>query len=106
LEAAEFRQQVWRWLPPARDTLQNNLANLPGLCPVASQANFLLVKTAMPAPELQRELLTKFQILIRDCLSFPELSRDFFRVAVRTIGDNQKLTQALATIMTTSENAY
>lgn len=106
LEAAEFREQVWQWLPPARGALQNNLANLPGLCPVASQANFLLVKTAMPAPELQQELLTKFKILIRDCLSFPELGRDFFRVAVRTMADNQKLTQALATIMTTSENAY
>ena len=103
LEAAEFRQQVWQWLPPARGALQKNLANLPGLYPVASQANFLLVKTAIPAPELQRELLTKCQILIRDCLSFPELGEDFFRVAVRTIADNQKLTLALATVMATAD---
>ncbi|MBE9202977.1 threonine-phosphate decarboxylase [Synechocystis salina LEGE 06099] len=104
LEAEEFRQQVWQWLPPIRAALQKDLASLPGLLPVTSQANFLLVKTAIPAPELQLELLIKFQILIRDCLSFPELGQDFFRVAVRTMADNQKLTQALASIMATAKS--
>lgn len=91
LEAEEFRQLVWQWLPPARSALQQDLASLPGLFPLPSQTNFLLVKTTIPAPELQEELLTKCQILIRDCLSFPELGEDFFRVAVRTMADNQKI---------------
>ncbi|MBE9193746.1 threonine-phosphate decarboxylase [Synechocystis sp. LEGE 06083] len=104
LEAEEFRQQVWQWLPPARTALQKDLASLPGLLPLASQANFLLVKTDIPAPELQQELLIKCQILIRDCLSFPELGQDFFRVAVRTMADNQKLTQALATVIGTARS--
>jgi len=99
VEAADFRQTVWQWLPQARQELAENLAALPGLEPLPSQANFLLVKTAISAPEIQQKMLKKSQILIRDCLSFPELGESFFRVAVRTSQDNQKLTTTLAEIL-------
>lgn len=101
LQTEEFRQQVWQWLPSTRQALQQDLTTLPGLWPLPSQANFLLVKTAIPGSTIQRELLTKFQILIRDCLSFPELGDSFFRIAVRTMTDNQKLGQALGHITAT-----
>ena len=51
--------------------------------------------------QLQRQLLQQDQILIRDCLSFPELGDRYFRVAVRTEAENARLLQALATLDST-----
>jgi histidinol-phosphate/aromatic aminotransferase/cobyric acid decarboxylase-like protein len=34
--------------------------------------------------------------LIRDCVSFPELGDRYFRVAVRTVDENERLLVALA----------
>jgi histidinol-phosphate/aromatic aminotransferase/cobyric acid decarboxylase-like protein len=59
-------------------------------------ANFLLVATDHSVPVLQMALLKRHHILIRDCLSFPELGAQYFRVAVRSHADNQRLLLALA----------
>ncbi|NEO84008.1 MAG: threonine-phosphate decarboxylase [Spirulina sp. SIO3F2] len=93
-----FAQATWDWLTPARTQLEQSLAQFPALTPRPSAANFLLVKTQSSAPLLQAELLQHDRILIRDCLSFPELGEDYFRVAVRTAADNQRLLDALSQI--------
>jgi histidinol-phosphate/aromatic aminotransferase/cobyric acid decarboxylase-like protein len=49
--------------------------------------------------ELQKQLLLRHQILIRDCLSFPELGDRYFRVAVRSEADNQRLIAGLADVL-------
>ena len=59
-------------------------------------ANYLLVQTEVAGSLLQKELLQKDRILIRDCLSFPELGDRYFRVAVRLEQENQKLIKALS----------
>ncbi|MFO0288338.1 MAG: threonine-phosphate decarboxylase, partial [Pseudanabaena sp.] len=59
-------------------------------------ANYLLVQTEIEGSLLQKELLHKHQILIRDCLSFPELGDRYFRVAVRLEHENQKLINVLS----------
>jgi len=91
-----FQQQTWEWLVVARQHLWQGLANLPGLDPFPAAANFLLVRSEYPVPDLQTTLLQRHRILIRDCLSFPELGDRYFRVAVRTIEDNQRLLGGLA----------
>ena len=96
-----FQEQTWNWLPTARAALFQNLASLPGLQPLKSAANFLLVRTDYPSSQLQEHLLKQHRILIRDCLSFPELGDRFFRVAVRSPEDNQRLYQALAATIST-----
>ncbi|WP_414753029.1 threonine-phosphate decarboxylase CobD [Anabaena sp. CCY 9910] len=98
LEDREFQAQTWQWLPPAREELFQGLTAIPGLTPQASAANFLLVETQQSSLELQQKLLQQHQILIRDCLSFKELGDRFFRLAVRSHSDNQRLTKALKTI--------
>lgn len=95
LQDTEFRQQTWAWLPPARNQLFQGLAEIPGLQPQASAANFLLVESQQSTSHLQQQLLKYHQILIRDCLSFKELGDRFFRVAVREESDNQRLLTAL-----------
>ncbi|BAY25508.1 putative L-threonine-O-3-phosphate decarboxylase [Calothrix sp. NIES-2100] len=100
LQDREFQQQTWLWLPPARTQLLGGLAAIPGLHPKNSAANFLLVESNQSISQLQQQLLTYHQILIRDCLSFKELGDRFFRVAVRTQADNQRLLTALNSVIT------
>jgi L-threonine-O-3-phosphate decarboxylase len=94
----EFQQLTWDWLAPARDRLFQGLSQVPGLQPYPGAANFMLVRSARSAIELQTKLLKQHQILIRDCMSFPELGDRFFRVAVRTIAENDRLVAALQSV--------
>jgi L-threonine-O-3-phosphate decarboxylase len=99
LQDQEFQAQTWQWLPPARNQLFQGLAAIPGLQPLESTANFLLVASQQSSLHLQQQLLQHHQILIRDCLSFKELGDRFFRVAVRTASENQRLLTALHSVL-------
>ncbi|NES85280.1 MAG: threonine-phosphate decarboxylase [Moorea sp. SIO2B7] len=99
VEDQEFQRQTWDWLLPARYQLFEGLGALPGLQPLPGAANFLLVETEQPSSQLQEKLLKNQRILIRDCLSFPELGDRYFRVAVRTQEDNQRLLEGLTVIL-------
>jgi L-threonine-O-3-phosphate decarboxylase len=102
IKDTKFQKQTWAWLPPARSQLLQGLSQIPGLQPFNSAANFLLVESAQPSQELQQKLLQQQQILIRDCLSFPELGDRYFRVAVRSSTENERLLQALWQLTTIS----
>lgn len=95
IQDTAFQQQTWAWLPQARSQLFEGLAQISGLQPFASAANFLLVQTQQSSQALQHRLLLQHKILIRDCVSFPTLGDRFFRVAVRSHTDNKRLLQAL-----------
>ncbi|MGK7936155.1 MAG: threonine-phosphate decarboxylase CobD [Xenococcaceae cyanobacterium] len=99
IQDRQFQQQTWDWLPPTRNKLRQGLASIPGLQPFSSAANFLLVKTSESSTKLQEELLKQSQILIRDCLSFPELGDRYFRIAVRSQKDNSYLLAAILTLL-------
>ena len=94
-----FEQKTWDWLPVARQELFEGLANLPGLRPFPGAANFLLVESSVSVSALQKSLLERHRILIRDCLSFPELGDRFFRVAVRSRADNLRLIAGLSEVL-------
>jgi histidinol-phosphate/aromatic aminotransferase/cobyric acid decarboxylase-like protein len=96
LSDRDFSHKIWSWLPGARQQLYQLLAEVPGLSPLPGAANFLLVKCESSVITLQTRLLKQAQILIRDCHSFPELGDNYFRVAVRTVAENQRLVSALA----------
>lgn len=98
LEDKEFQQQTWTWLAEARSQLSKGLSQITGLSPLPNVANYLLVKTEVGGSLLQKELLQNDKILIRDCLSFPELGDRYFRVAVRLEHENQKLINALSNL--------
>lgn len=91
----DFSQQTWTWLAQELSFLYDSLAQITGLLPFPSVANFLLIKTQESSLILQEKLLKKYQIYIRDCLSFVELGKDYFRVAVKDRVNNQKLIDAL-----------
>ncbi|MES1025906.1 threonine-phosphate decarboxylase CobD [Gloeocapsa sp. BRSZ] len=98
---SEFQQRTWAWLPPARVQLFEGLAQIPGLQPLKSTANFLLVRCES-SQILQQQLLQHYKILIRDCLSFPTLGDRFFRIAVRSNEENERLLQALFQLLAIS----
>ena len=94
-----FQQQTWDWLKSARSQLFQALAQFPGLQPYPGTANFLLVRSDPSSSWLQEQLLQRHQILIRDCLSFPELGDRYFRIAIRSPAENQRLLSGLADIL-------
>ncbi len=102
LADTDFRGRSLAWLPPTRQHLFEQLVAIPGLTPAPSTANFLLVHSQQPVPQLQNALLRQHRILIRDCLSFRSLGEHYFRVAVRTETENQALITALTTYAATA----
>ncbi|HBC43215.1 MAG TPA: threonine-phosphate decarboxylase [Pseudanabaena sp.] len=96
LEDVEFQKQTWAWLKNAKSQLFTGLSQISGLNPFPDVANYLLVQTEIEGSLLQKELLQKDKILIRDCLSFRELGDRYFRVAVRLEDENQKLINVLS----------
>jgi L-threonine-O-3-phosphate decarboxylase len=98
LQDTEFQEQTWNWLETSRPKLEQDLANISGLKPHSSVANFILVESDYSVSQLQLKLLKHHQILIRDCLSFPSLGDRYFRVAVKTKTQNQRLIEALTKV--------
>ena len=103
LEDKSFGQKTWQWLPLARKKLHSQLSQISQLQVFPSQANFLLVKSQIPSPKLQLQLLQENCLLIRDCVSFPELGDKYFRVAVKMQPENQKLSNAITLIYSQEE---
>jgi histidinol-phosphate/aromatic aminotransferase/cobyric acid decarboxylase-like protein len=96
LQDTVFQQQTFDWLAAAVPQLREGLAKLPGLEVISGAVNFVLVRCDASVTQLQEHLLKRHKILIRDCVSFPELGDRYFRVAVRTIAENERLLAALS----------
>jgi histidinol-phosphate aminotransferase len=80
-----------------RDRLYVELASVPGLVPVHSQANFMVVRSNKEPKRVFAELL-KRDILIRDVSGYPML-KDYFRVSVGTPEENDLLLEGLREIL-------
>jgi histidinol-phosphate aminotransferase len=76
-----------------RENLFAALSGIEGLSPVASRANFMIVKSEVGPKKVFEELL-KRDILIRDVSGYPMLS-EYFRFSVGTPEENEKLIAAL-----------
>ncbi len=94
-----FRQRTWDWLPMAREHLLKGLQALPGWDPWPSQANFVLVRCPGSATQIQQALLQRHRILLRDCLSFPELGDRYLRIGLRTLPEQEQLLSACREIL-------
>jgi L-threonine-O-3-phosphate decarboxylase len=99
IQDREFQEQTWDWLRAARSQLWQGLGAIESLQAFPGRANFLLVKTEKSSSDLQEVLLKKHRILIRDCLSFPELGDSYFRIAVRSLEENQMLLESLKSFL-------
>lgn len=90
----EHQQRTRDFVARERTWLAGKLAILPGLCPMESSANYLLVWTAAdPAPLVG--WLAARRVLVRDCTHIPGVDGPAIRVAVRQRADNQRLLDLL-----------
>ncbi len=99
IQDTEFQQRTWQWLSVCNAQLSAGLSTLPGLMPFPSQVNFFLVSCEVSAIALQEQLLKRHRIYIRDCMSFESLGDRYFRVAVKTAEENQRLLSAIADVL-------
>ncbi|HEV2802698.1 MAG TPA: histidinol-phosphate transaminase [Pyrinomonadaceae bacterium] len=76
-----------------RGRLLAGLREIEGLAPVASEANFMVVRSVVEPRRVYRELLER-DILIRDVSGYPMLA-DYFRASVGTPRENDLLLAAL-----------
>lgn len=78
-----------------RSRFFNALKNIPGVRPVLSQANFIMVEITdgLSATTLAERLLLKHNLLIKDLSE--KVSESYIRIAVRDQKDNDKLLVAL-----------
>lgn len=78
----------------------NGLSAIPGLCPLPSQANYIMceITNGMTSEALMEHLLLNHDLLIKDLTPKLKLSgenRQFIRLAVRNEEDNDRLLAAL-----------
>jgi histidinol-phosphate aminotransferase len=81
----------------AREELAARLGCLPGVQVWPSHANFLLIR--MPGGAHVRAGLLQRGIAVRAAGTFPGLTADHLRIAVRTPADNERLLGALAEVL-------
>ena len=79
-----------------RDRLFVELSKINGLAPVASQANFILVKSDIDPTRIFTDLLAR-DVLIRDVSAYPML-REYFRFSVGTPEQNDYILKAIREI--------
>jgi histidinol-phosphate aminotransferase len=80
-----------------RDRLYVELASIPGLVPVQSWANFMVVRSSKEPKQVFAELLER-DILVRDVSGYPMLE-DYFRVSVGTPEENDLVIRALREVL-------
>ena len=101
LPCEKFREQTRRFIHSERTFLFQRLDRIAGIRLFPTEVNFLLIKIERPdlnAGTLRR-CLGKKGLLIRDASSFDGLDNRFFRIAVRTHEDNERLLRALEEIL-------
>ena len=76
-----------------RERLYSAMSEIPGLHPLKSSANFMVVRADKDPRQIFEELL-KRDILVRDVSGYPML-REYFRVSVGTPEENDQLLRAL-----------
>lgn len=76
-----------------RDRLCDELGRIPGLLPVPSRANFMVVRSVISPTRVYEELLRR-DILIRNVSAYP-LLQDCFRISVGTPEENDCLISTL-----------
>ncbi len=93
----EYADRTVSYVAEQRRRLMDRLRSVAALKPFESAANFILVEIMAreSAARLQEELLKK-RVLIRDCAGFKGLSPSFFRIAVRTGDENDRLAELLS----------
>ena len=90
-----WSQRVQRWTRQEGHWMQQQLANCPGVEPLPSAANFLLIRSERSLLPVKERLEQRHRILLRDCRSFHGLDQRWLRVSLMQRRDNRRILAAL-----------
>lgn len=93
-------QRVQRWTSQEGAWLQRQLASLPGINPMPSAANYVLIRgecngEPCSLQPLREVLEVQRRILLRDCRSFDELDESWLRMGYQSHRDNRRILHAM-----------
>ncbi|MEX0587731.1 MAG: aminotransferase class I/II-fold pyridoxal phosphate-dependent enzyme, partial [Cyanobium sp.] len=88
-------RRVQRWTAREGAWLQAALAQLPGITPLPSAANYVLIRGDASLVALRERLERRHRILLRDCRSFEGLGECWLRIGYQSRRDNQRLMRAM-----------
>jgi threonine-phosphate decarboxylase len=98
LEDRAYIKATREWLSREQPRLFSLLASLPGLTAWRPGANYIFIRCDIEGLDLQQALLEQF-ILIRHCKNYPGLDERYYRLAVKSAADNDRLVAALRKVL-------
>lgn len=100
----DYLQRTRSFVSGQRESLVPLLSSLPGLTVYPGEANFLLLRLDHPTLDAQQlaDLTLQQGIALRVCSNFSGLDQRYFRVAVRTEVEQQRLYGVLQSILAPS----
>ena len=75
--------------------MQLRLAALPGITPMPSAANYLLIQSRRSLVPLGEALQQRHRILVRDCRSFEGLGENWLRIGLQSRSYNRRIVSAM-----------
>jgi len=88
-------RRVQRWTAREGAWLRAQLAAIPGLTPMPSAANFLLIRGDRSLEPLREALERRHRILLRDCRSFEGLDERWLRLGYQSRRRNRRIVSAI-----------
>ena len=100
LLASPEKYQRWcrraqAWVAKEGAWMQQQLAQLPGITPMPSAANFLVIRAEQPLVPLREAVEQRHRILLRDCRSFEGLGASWLRIGLQSRRNNRRIIRAL-----------
>ena len=100
LLASPAKYQRWccraqAWVAKEGAWMQQRLAQLPGITPMPSAANFLLIRADQSLVPLREAVEQRHRILLRDCRSFEGLGECWLRIGLQSRRNNRRIIRAL-----------
>ena len=100
LLASPAKYQRWcrraqAWVAKEGAWMQQQLALLPGIRPMPSAANFLLIRADQSLVPLREAVEQRHRILLRDCRSFEGLGECWLRIGLQSRRNNRRIIRAL-----------
>ena len=88
-------KRVQRWTATEGVWMQRQLAALPGITPMPSAANYLLIHANCSLVPLREAMEQRHRILLRDCCSFEGLGENWLRIGLQSRSNNRRIVRAL-----------
>ena len=79
--------------------MHRQLALLPGITPMPSAVNYLLIRANRSLVPLREALEQRHRILLRDCRSFEGLGETWLRIGLQSRRNNRRIVWAMREVL-------